>query len=63
MPSRVLECSFCGQPRESGRRLVANDFVSICEECVELIVDILANEPEGSGGLPPPAHANDDLKD
>jgi len=41
----TLDCSFCKRPQTETRRLIAGpDQVFICEECVELCVDILTQE-------------------
>lgn len=40
-----MNCSFCGKPREEGRRLVAGPGVFICADCVQLCAEILAIEP------------------
>jgi hypothetical protein len=43
-------CSFCGRPREEGRRLVAGPGVFICADCVQLCAEILASEARPTGG-------------
>ncbi len=44
-PQEVPRCSFCRRPQSDMRRLIAGpDQVYVCEECVELCVDILARE-------------------
>ncbi len=58
-------CSFCGKGRSSVRRLVAGDHSNICNECIEVCKEILAEDPtrdpRGSdpigarGPLPTPA--------
>ena len=42
-------CSFCGRERSDGnRRIIAGpDRVHICEECVDLCVEIFEEEREG----------------
>lgn len=42
----VDRCSFCGKSQQSGVRLVAGPEVAICEECVELAVEVLQGPPE-----------------
>ena len=37
-------CSFCGKPRKDVRCLIAGPLVYICDECVDLCVDIMATE-------------------
>jgi ATP-dependent Clp protease ATP-binding subunit ClpX len=38
-------CSFCGKARASVRRLVAGDRSNICNECIEVCKEILAEDP------------------
>lgn len=46
-------CSFCGKPQTMVRKLIAGPEVYICNECVELCVDILADGAgEADAGLP-----------
>ena len=40
----IQNCSFCGQKREEWIRMFAVDKVSICEECVELCAESLAEQ-------------------
>lgn len=40
----VLRCSFCGKPRDRVRKIIAGPGVYICNECVELCVEIMAEE-------------------
>ncbi|MBQ7605952.1 MAG: AAA family ATPase, partial [Firmicutes bacterium] len=44
--TKQLKCSFCGKPQNQVRRLVAGPGVFICDECVQLCTDILAEEYE-----------------
>ena len=39
-----LKCSFCGKPQEQVRKLVAGPGVYICDECIELCNEIIAEE-------------------
>ncbi len=39
--NRQLRCSFCGKPQSQVRRLVAGPGVYICDECVEMCMDIV----------------------
>ncbi|NKB82510.1 MAG: ATP-dependent Clp protease ATP-binding subunit ClpX [Nitrospirales bacterium] len=39
-----LQCSFCGKSRDQVRKLIAGPTVYICDECVELCNDIMAEE-------------------
>jgi len=55
-----LQCSFCGKSQEDVRKLIAGPTVYICDECIELCNDIIAEELEEErgkslGDLPKPA--------
>ena len=39
---RHLRCSFCGKSRDEVRKLIAGPTVYICDECVNLCNDIIA---------------------
>jgi len=39
-----LTCSFCGKKQEEVRKLIAGPTVYICDECIELCNDIIAEE-------------------
>jgi len=41
-----LRCSFCGKGREEVRKLIAGPTVYICDECVDLCNDIIAEDVE-----------------
>ena len=43
--TKKLECSFCGKGQKDAR-IVAGPSVAICEECVELVRDILAEQKQ-----------------
>lgn len=51
----ALFCSFCGKSQKEVKKLVAGPSVYICEECISLCNDIIAEEeePEGAEELPP----------
>ena len=40
----TLYCSFCGKSQHEVRKLVAGPTVFVCDECVELCVDIIGEE-------------------
>ena len=40
-PEEDLRCSFCGKPQKDVRMLVAGPAVFICDECVDVCVDII----------------------
>ena len=42
----VLRCSFCGKSQDEVRKLIAGPTVYICDECIELCNDIIAEEFE-----------------
>ncbi len=42
----ILRCSFCGKTQHEVRKLIAGPTVYICDECVELCNDIIAEEWE-----------------
>jgi ATP-dependent Clp protease ATP-binding subunit ClpX len=48
-----LQCSFCGKSQDDVRKLIAGPTVYICDECIELCNDIIAEEweEEKSKGL------------
>ena len=39
--NKQLRCSFCGKPQSQVKRLVAGPGVYICDECVEMCMDIV----------------------
>jgi ADP-ribose pyrophosphatase len=53
MSGDVLRCSFCGKARAEVRKLVAGPGAYICDECVELCVEIVA--ADASPEAPPAA--------
>lgn len=42
----AVKCSFCGRGEGEVRKIIAGPKVHICDVCVELCNDILAEEPE-----------------
>ena len=55
----ILYCSFCGKSQHEVRKLIAGPTVFICDECVELCMDIIKEENKSSiirhqDGLPSP---------
>ena len=56
---RDLCCSFCGKPQYEARKLVAGPGVCICDECIDLCINILENEVPGFKGREI-AHSKDD---
>lgn len=45
-----LQCSFCGKGQEEVRKLIAGPSVYICDECIELCNDIIAEEYDKDEG-------------
>jgi ATP-dependent Clp protease ATP-binding subunit ClpX len=42
----VLHCSFCGKSQDEVRKLIAGPTVYICDECIDLCNEIIAEETE-----------------
>ena len=68
--SGQLSCSFCGKAQDEVKKLIAGPAVYICDECIELCKDIIAEEAKledsttkGAGRLPRPAEIKDTLDD
>ena len=64
----TLYCSFCGKSQHEVRKLIAGPTVFICEECVELCMDIIREETKATGlkstdGVPTPREICDVLDD
>lgn len=64
----TLYCSFCGKSQHEVRKLIAGPTVFICDECVELCMDIIREENKtslvkSSDGVPTPMEINQVLDD
>ena len=64
----TLYCSFCGKSQHEVRKLIAGPTVFICDECVELCMDIIREENKSSlvkssDGVPTPSDICDVLDD
>ncbi len=64
----TLYCSFCGKSQHEVRKLIAGPTVFICDECVELCMDIIREENKSSlvkssDGVPTPQEICDVLND
>jgi len=66
--SGYLTCSFCGKGQDDVKKLIAGPDVYICDECIELCKDIIAEEAKLEGGgepgpkrLPRPSEIKDAL--
>jgi len=52
---KVGACSFCGKSQDEVRKLIAGPTVYICDECIDLCNDIIAEEVEQEAQLEGPA--------
>jgi ATP-dependent Clp protease ATP-binding subunit ClpX len=64
----TLYCSFCGKSQHEVRKLIAGPTVFICDECVELCMDIIREENKNQlvkskEGVPTPKEIKDVLDD
>ena len=64
----TLYCSFCGKSQHEVRKLIAGPTVFICDECVELCMDIIREENKTNvvksrDGVPTPMEINEVLDD
>ena len=64
----TLYCSFCGKSQHEVKKLIAGPTVFICDECVELCMDIIKEENKASfnqklDGIPTPTEINKVLND
>merc|ERR1711879_931416 len=64
----TLYCSFCGKSQHEVRKLIAGPTVFICDECVELCMDIIREESKSGlskteEGVPSPQEIFDVLDD
>ncbi|MBT3373398.1 MAG: ATP-dependent Clp protease ATP-binding subunit ClpX [Rhodospirillaceae bacterium] len=64
----TLYCSFCGKSQHEVRKLIAGPTVFICDECVELCMDIIREENKSTlvkadDGVPTPQEICDVLDD
>jgi hypothetical protein len=54
----VLRCSFCNKDEHQVKKLIAGPTVFICDECIEVCLDIISNDtrwamaPEVRKGIP-----------
>ncbi|HXV37449.1 MAG TPA: ClpX C4-type zinc finger protein, partial [Myxococcota bacterium] len=64
-----LSCSFCGKSQREVKKLIAGPTVYICDECIELCNDIIAEEyseedrPSSVSRVPKPAEIKQALDD
>jgi ATP-dependent Clp protease ATP-binding subunit ClpX len=64
----TLHCTFCGKSQHEVRKLIAGPTVFICDECVELCMDIVGEEKKSSlaksqDGIPTPKEIRKVLDD
>ncbi len=64
----TLYCSFCGKSQHEVKKLIAGPTVFICDECVELCMDIIKEENKSTisqklEGIPSPQEINKVLND
>ena len=64
----TLYCSFCGKSQHEVRKLIAGPTVFVCDECVELCMDIIREENKSSlvksrDGIPTPKEIRKVLDD
>ncbi len=64
---KLLYCSFCGKSQQEVRKLIAGPSVFICDECVDLCIDIIREDVQKDGDkevgdkLPTPQEIRDAL--
>ena len=61
-----LRCSFCGKSKDSVRKFISGPSVYICNECITLCNEILAEDEEREAGetrkaVPSPQEIKDNL--
>jgi len=67
--NNTLYCSFCGKSQHEVKKLIAGPTVFICNECVELCLDIIREETrsplavDGETGIPRPSSIYEVLDD
>jgi len=57
----VLRCSFCNKTQHEVRKLIAGPYLLICDDCVEVCHDIVANDTRSGDAedpVPWPAEAS-----
>ena len=64
----TLYCSFCGKSQHEVRKLIAGPTVFICDECVELCMDIIKEDTKNNKvkvkqNIPKPSEINSILND
>nr|CRH07511.1 ATP-dependent Clp protease ATP-binding subunit clpX [Candidatus Magnetococcus massalia] len=64
--SSILHCSFCGKHQNEARKLIAGPSVFICDECVDLCMEIIREDKsdhleQKRSGVPTPAEIKQTL--
>ncbi|MDI9409745.1 MAG: ClpX C4-type zinc finger protein, partial [Candidatus Pacebacteria bacterium] len=64
----TLYCSFCGKSQHEVRKLIAGPTVFVCDECIELCMDIIREDHKtrlvkSREGVPPPSQIMSVLDD
>ena len=49
--SNLLTCSFCGKSQHEVKKLIAGPTVFVCDECVELCMDIIKDDSKKTSQL------------
>ena len=68
-PNNQLRCSFCGKGQKEVKKLIAGPGVYICDECIDLCMDIIDEEKDkevavkGAFRVPKPAEIKNFLDD
>ena len=65
---KLLFCSFCGKSQKEVKKLIAGPTVFVCDECVELCMDIIKedsknNKIKAKQNIPKPKEINSVLND
>jgi hypothetical protein len=59
-PDATLSCSFCGKSEGRVKKLIAGPSVRICDECVKICNDILADSEAAARAAGPEAGAREE---
>ena len=57
---KALHCSFCGKSQQEVAKLIAGPFVFICDECVAMCNDVVADRPIPDKGYTKPLERSTD---
>ena len=63
-PRPTIRCSFCGKHQDEVRKIIAGPTVYICDECIDLCNDIIAEECDRDESLSAsaPLHQHSDVE-